>query len=341
MNHTKNIILFGLYILILVNKGVKNLHFLNFSYPEMCYETVGCFSIGYPWNYTSRKSFPPYQPENVLKEVIFYNPDVKNVSFEIFPEINRTVTEEFNRKYSTYFLAHGFTGSGYNSWLHETATKLLDKNPANVFIINWERGAKVKDYPQAIGNNRMAARIISIFIKHLVKEKDANLLDFYLIGHSLGGHLVCYIGKELNGEIGWIYSLDPAGPLYDNQPEEIRCSNKDAKYVAVLHTNIGKGQYGYGYSRPLGSVDYYFNDGIRQPCNFSETKLCSHMVVTTYFMSIVERKDACFIGYPFTYSDASEFMVSPQGAEKIIFRSKNVTGVYQIKTTAEPPFCNV
>jgi len=270
---------------------------LNNSDSEVCYNKVGCFSIQAPWTTLTRQALPPDSPEKVCDNVIFYNENIQNVSFQVYPEVNQQLTNLFDETKPTYFISHGFHGSGKNPWLHEMAKVILNRTVANVFIVNWEKGAKGQYY-KAIGNNRMAAKVISNVIERLVEEKQANLTNFDLIGHSLGAHLSCYVGQNLKGKVGRIYALDPAGPSFENHPEEIRCSPDDALHVEVHHTNIGSA--GVGYAKPCGTVDFYYNNGYVQPtCSGvpKQVTSCSHSLVYRYLMAAF-RDDQCFIGEP-------------------------------------------
>jgi len=65
-------------------------------------------------------------------------------------------------------------------------------------------------------------------------------------------------------------ALDPAGPRFHCMRPEGRLSEKDAKFVQVIHTNGGKLlNADYGTLQPMGHVDIFVNDGKSQPgCDF-------------------------------------------------------------------------
>uniref|UniRef100_A0A182IVH9 Lipase domain-containing protein n=1 Tax=Anopheles atroparvus TaxID=41427 RepID=A0A182IVH9_ANOAO len=65
-----------------------------------------------------------------------------------------------------------------------------------------------------------------------------------------------------SAELWRITGLDPAGPLFEAQPPEVRLDASDARYVDVIHSNgenliLG----GLGSWQPMGTVDYYPNGG--------------------------------------------------------------------------------
>lgn len=94
-----------------------------------------------------------------------------------------------------------------------------------------------------------------------------SLLIIDVVGHSLGSHLAGFVGKatkELTSKkIGRITALDPAGPSFEHpqMPIDMRLNREDADFVDVIHTDI---QY-YGFTAPLGHVDFYPNFGKEQP----------------------------------------------------------------------------
>lgn len=81
-----------------------------------------------------------------------------------------------------------------------------------------------------------------------------------LAGYSLGAHAAGHAGALLDGEIGQIIGLDPAGPLFSMPTvvsAEYRLDASDAKYVQILHTSSGY----LGTSIKSGHADFYANGG--------------------------------------------------------------------------------
>lgn len=73
------------------------------------------------------------------------------------------------------------------------------------------------------------------------------------------GKLLSKQGKYLKR----ITALDPAAPTIDNKhvSEDFRLSYKDADFVDVYHTDAGY----FGFTKPIGHVDFYPNYGKDQP----------------------------------------------------------------------------
>ncbi|MEQ2158209.1 hypothetical protein GOODEAATRI_009878, partial [Goodea atripinnis] len=86
-------------------------------------------------------------------------------------------------------------------------------------------------------------------------EEGASLSSIHLIGVSLGAHLAGFVGANLNGTIGRITGLDPAGPMFTSATPEERLDPSDAMFVDVLHTDMNS----------HGHIDFYANGGSDQP----------------------------------------------------------------------------
>lgn len=89
---------------------------------------------------------------------------------------------------------------------------------------------------------------------------------FWIIGHSLGGHIAGYAGERID-KLGRITGLDPAKPYFENMPLAVRLDPSDAVFVDVIHTNVPslRHPFGFGTGQILGDIDYYPNTGNGQP----------------------------------------------------------------------------
>lgn len=103
------------------------------------------------------------------------------------------------------------------------------------------------------------------FISYSLGIRPANVT---IAGHSLGAHVAGFVGKDLkrfsNQQLGRIYGLDAAGPLFTfpilAPPENILTAD-DASFVQCLHTSV----FTYGANFRLGNADFYANNAILQP----------------------------------------------------------------------------
>nr|XP_046918405.1 pancreatic lipase-related protein 2-like isoform X1 [Dermatophagoides farinae] len=209
----------------------------------------------------------PQSPEDMNATFYLYTP--KNVNNSDILDWNSTDHYEstiFNPILNTTIITHGWRGSSQESWLHKLKNSLLNVEDLNVIIVGWPGGAKT-EYTQAVANTRVIGIMIGILIENLANKFNISFDSFHLIGHSLGGHVVGYAGKHLDGRIGRISGLDPAGPFYKGlNYTEARLWHTDAKFVDVIHTDAQPLiKFGMGMYETCGHVDIYPNGGRTQP----------------------------------------------------------------------------
>lgn len=105
--------------------------------------------------------------------------------------------------------------------------------------------------------------IVGAFIALISQKCRINLGDIEIIGHSLGAHVAGFAGKtvkSLTGKrISKIIALDPAGPIFETiiRTNDNKLCKTDAVIVEALHTD---GRV-FGYLKPRGTIDIYFNGG--------------------------------------------------------------------------------
>ena len=92
-----------------------------------------------------------------------------------------------------------------------------------------ENEIKVKTYIrywQSAMNTRVVGAQVKVLVSKLIRLNIIDVLNFHLVGHSLGAHVMGYAGKGFNLENDFklprITGLDPAGPMfhYESAPEE-------------------------------------------------------------------------------------------------------------------------
>lgn len=55
----------------------------------------------------------------------------------------------------TVFITHGFASNGNSSWLEEMKDAYLKSRDANVFLVDWGKGASTFNYLQVAANTRI------------------------------------------------------------------------------------------------------------------------------------------------------------------------------------------
>ncbi|KAM7374298.1 hypothetical protein PAMP_006966 [Pampus punctatissimus] len=174
---------------------------------------------------------------------------------------NLSAHPQFNVSRTTTFIIHGYRPTGSPPvWIDKFKDLLLAREDMNVIVVDWNHGATNLNYFKAVENTYKTADNLTAFINRM-QEHGASLTSIHMIGISLGAHISGFVGARLNGRIGRITALDPAGPLFTGNPPENRLDATDAQFVDVLHTDIDA----LGFREPLGHIDFYANGGTDQP----------------------------------------------------------------------------
>lgn len=142
---------------------------------------------------------------------------------------------------------------------------IYSNGKVNYIFVDWGRGATTW-YVQATANTRVVGAQIAEFIQSLMKIYKLSPLNFHLIGHSLGAHVVGYAGSVIKN-LDRITGLDPAKPYFEDMPARFRLDRSDANFVEVIHTNSPRKfhPFGFGTAKIVGHLDYYPNGGNAQP----------------------------------------------------------------------------
>lgn len=71
-----------------------------------------------------------------------------------------------------------------------------------------------------------------------------NIVQFHLVGHSLGAHIAGQTARLLKKDgitVQRVTGLDPAHPCFENETASLRLRKSDAEFVDVIHTNSDQG----------------------------------------------------------------------------------------------------
>ncbi|KAM9487187.1 phospholipase A1 member A isoform 4-T4 [Clarias gariepinus] len=211
----------------------------------------------------------------------------------------QTHTAHFNSTLPTKVIIHGYSALGRKpSWVSGLAQALLEREDANILVVDWLGGASYA-YNQVVDNYKEVAVQISILINQL-RTSGVNLESFHLIGISLGAHVAGFVGTLFAGKLGQITGLDPAGPMFKNADPYDRLDPSDAMFVEAIHTDSDY----FGISIPVGHVDFFVNGGLDQTgcvrSSFASMYgyvICDHMRALHVYMSAL--KGSCpLTGFP-------------------------------------------
>lgn len=156
-------------------------------------------------------------------------------------------------------LTHGWLDNSTFSWEKEIVYDWLKYVDTNICVVDWQYLGLI-EYTIAIQNTRIAGKYLSEFLKSVFKSTGIPYSKMTLCGHSMGAHVVGIAGGYIDGRIGKIIGLDPAGWGF-TKPYVIsskdRLDKTDAKLVQCIHTDSSN----LGTYAKLGHQDFYPNNG--------------------------------------------------------------------------------
>jgi len=242
---------------------------------KKCYGDLGCFAID--GDFVKRPvQLLPSSPEKLRTRFLLNTRENSAPSMED----PLKYTEEFSVKRShfkpsrkTKIIVHGFTDNGGDDWLVKMMKEFLIKDDFNVIRVDWRIGARIP-YELATANTRVVGAEIALLVQRICRWTGAVPQDFHILGHSLGSHISGYAGERIEG-LGRITGLDPAEPYFQGYGPGVRLDPTDANYVDVIHSDasafwdvggaITQPDKGLGMLDPVGHIDFYPNNGMKQP----------------------------------------------------------------------------
>ncbi|CAG9759292.1 unnamed protein product [Ceutorhynchus assimilis] len=241
----------------------------------------------------------------------------------------------FNRQLPTIVLVHGWQDNyeaDSNSFVRDAILLKLD---ANIIKVDWSPLSE-KGYFTARDAVPFVGRLAAKLLDNISNKFGYSLRRVTMVGFSLGAHVCATIGKTLNGKIGVLTALDPAGPFISPTDRNYCVHKTDAQYVQVIHTNGGT----LGMSAPIGHSDFYPNGGSRQPgCGLDLLGGCSHNRAWEYFAESINNNTffATRCDSWRNYADGS-----CRGERRLMGSLKTVDvfakGTFYLTTNSAPPY---
>ncbi|KAF5287804.1 hypothetical protein FQR65_LT12172 [Abscondita terminalis] len=246
---------------------------------------VGCFDL--PHMLSPLKKIPE-NPSIINTKFYLFKRNVKFSNPETLNYGDNGLSvraSRINVNNSVKVIIHGYTGSWIDDGPLNTAQKYLELYDCNVIIVDWEKGARGPQYPNAAANTEVIGRQLGILLLHLIDYGlHPNLL--HLIGFSLGAHVAGCAAEVVKNEgflIGRITGLDAASPLFRHshlRDKSKKLDKDDAVFVDAIHTDASPlFTDGFGLLEPIGHVDFFPNGGFEQPgCSDAKASvLMSHL----------------------------------------------------------------
>lgn len=247
----------------------------------------------------------------------------------------------FDPNRPTRVVVHGWTGDIDSKDIQWIRKEYVQDN-YNVIGVDWGAGAKAIIYSTSRYRVRGTGEAVAKFIEFLINDGGARLEDILPIGHSLGGHIVGYIGRFLQQTVGTlpaIISLDPAGPLFSYGDPDGRIAITDAKHVEIVHTAT----LNLGFTKPIGHKDVYPNGGRLQPgCGWDLSGGCDHAYAVAFMAESIHSPDGFWAlecgSYDGVTGSGCDF-----GSEWTIFGGEPIQTVaqpkvYWMQTLGESPY---
>ncbi|XP_050053058.1 pancreatic lipase-related protein 2-like [Aphis gossypii] len=272
-----------------------------------------------------------------------------NITFHLYTRItddyvlNYSSTESlkqapFITNASIKLLIHGYTGHKNYSPNTELRPEYLKYQDLNVISVDYKELVQPPCYVQAVYNVPLVGKCTNKFLQKLFRvREDLKLFHLHVIGFSLGAQVAGHVGRLMNSSIERVTGLDPASPMFSEFWFNNEVLDKsDAKFVDVLHTNIGL----KGKISPLGHLDFYANNGCKQP-GCTDTS-CSHVRAVEYFAESINTKKPFMAVKCLSYVLYKLGWCKPSDTSPLIVFGEHVDktekGVYYFMTNEEPPF---
>ncbi|PVD19759.1 hypothetical protein C0Q70_20250 [Pomacea canaliculata] len=197
--------------------------------PQFQYYDVG-------WPFINSFSYLPQSPSQQRIRFLLYTPE-NPTSPQLLDPMNVTSVNNsnFNAQRPTKFIVHGYCGSATKKWVQNMVKEMLTQN-VNSIAVEWRKGAQGPYYYQATANTRVVGNYIATLIL-LLEKLGVPMSSVHVIGHSLGAQTAGYAGQGLDGRLGRITGLDPAGPNFEMYDRLVKLDRDDAQFVDVIHTN--------------------------------------------------------------------------------------------------------
>lgn len=190
-----------------------------------------------------------------------------------------------------YTVTHGWLDNVNRTWVQGMLRDILIFADVNACAVDWNKMANFEYSITATKHVPPVGDYLAQFIEYL-SSLGISLDNVSMVGHSFGGQICGQAGMRLGGNVGAIYGLDPAGPLFCFpllNPTNKRLDPSDAKFVQIMHSSDGtigcQVDHGHqdfrtdgGYAPQTGCVIPFANQA-----HWPGIVTCSHAQPIQYF----------------------------------------------------------
>lgn len=172
----------------------------------------------------------------------------------------------FDNNRPTMLYGYGYTERYNSSSVQKIVEAYIERADHNILVIDYYSGGNY--FFEAIPNTHKVGDLLGRKLLEM-KRSGFNIEGFHLIGHSLGAHLVAFIGRSVNAhsnkteEVRRITALDPAGPFFYGVGQRLNrpMKKEDGRFVDIIHTD----HTFFGAPVQTGTADFWPNGGKDQP----------------------------------------------------------------------------
>lgn len=312
---------------------------------EKCCPDLGCLTNPPPYNDWPEPECPSYATFTLYTRQGSAEP----VNLQTFPY-------SYNGLRRTVFVTHGLAQSAEWDFIRDIKDAILQKEDANVIVIDWKKGGATVYVPKAASNSRAAGMMGAKIAQHLLRLPNSDPRRFWCVGSSTGAHLCGYLGMAMASAgqtIGRVTGLSPAGPgLEDNPDVRIGVNPSSAHFVDIIHSDVS---HMLGTKRRLGHHDSYFS-GHEFAINLSLKSIfnlqpiceafCQHLRAIDFFIQSLKQSRECFATTTHCqsetdrnscYDDVSCWAYAGYYADQSCLR----TGIVHLKISPKEPYCTV
>ncbi|XP_039431582.1 pancreatic triacylglycerol lipase-like [Culex pipiens pallens] len=242
-------------------------------------------------------------------------------------------------------IIHGWLDNSKRNWIKQMTADYFQFVDTNLCVVDWSNLA-IHGYALSVNRTYAVGDYVAEFVSYL-NGQGIPLSKVTLVGHSLGAQISGQVGMRLGGQVGAIYGLDPASPLF-KMPFDVgtskRLDKSDAQYVQMIITSrctlgvcVGDGHENF---YPTGGMVPQPNCVVPMFSNAETPELisCSHAHACTLYRMALNPKNVfngkkCF-GYSAFLSMACLF----NPTSKMGLYSRRIGGNFYLMTSAIPPY---
>jgi pancreatic triacylglycerol lipase len=120
----------------------------------------------------------------------------------------------------TMLYGYGYTEKYKSKSTQTVVDSYIERGDHNILVVEWSNYSDGSYIFRAIPNSHKVGSIVGKTLLNM-RNEGFNIDKFHLVGHSLGGHLVGYIGRSVYKNSNQTYkltritALDPAGLFND------------------------------------------------------------------------------------------------------------------------------